>query len=423
MINADFKTYYSILRQNRKILGVMSLAFAVLFGCYKLYDGLNSTNSSVENIANDYTEQIELYNNKKANIDNYIETIENNISYAYQYIKENPILALDPNNCEYEIITITYDDPNTTRDAFLKNTVAGMNPLTLFGTEGENLDPYKTDVIMIPDADDADSGVATESGKTQIYCFPVGELTAKEIADRFLHTIDPEGTNTIAGATVQSILRTSSKGYCHVLRVRQENLLNYPITLEQEIRRVQEQGRLISKPTSTQATISKQSIMLSSFKYAFLGLLIGLACAIALVLYKVSTSGVILSKNQIDEIIELDCLGSVDTADNSLDNMELITKNIEAVSQELQKVMILDDSHANTMKNLTDTLNKKTGRMISFEFGKNIIDDVNTIDALCDAEGIVLGVDKGVSTITKVQQTIIRANNLNKRLLGYIFVE
>ena len=420
MINTDFKTYYSVLMQNRKMLVVISLLCALLFGGYKLYTGLNSMSGSEESLKADYTEQMELYNTKKANVDNYINLIEKNISSGHQRIKENPILSLDPNNCEYESILITYEDPDITRDTFLRNTVSGMNPEFLFGNEGDTLDAYKTDIIYIPYPE---TGAVAESGKTQIYCFPAGGLTAKEIADKFLKKIDPDGANTIAGAKVQLITRTSGKGFCYELKRRQDDILNYPLALEEDMRRVKEQGRLIAAPTAATSTVSKRSVLISTLKYAIGGFLIGLIGAIALVLYKISTSGIILSKKQIEQTLDLDCIGSVAVSDISSGDADLILKNIEAVSLGLHDVMLLDESHTDSINKLKNLLNNSVEKEKTYECGKNILDDLNTIDASRDVDGIILCIDKGVSNITNVQQSIIRANSLNKKVLGYVFVE
>lgn len=406
-----------VVRKNIRIIIFFGVILAVLLGGYKYISGNRAIKAAEDanSYVSNYEEELKQYNNEKGNMAFVEKQMKNNIDAAYLFASENPIMKLDPSSCEYERVTINYEDPEASREESIESVIAQMEMKALFGEEDEIADRYRSDIICVPGII---LNVYYESkGQTILYVFDTEHSDSSAIAKRLIERI--KSIDTIDGAKVSSINSVHLTGACQVLYNRQREIRLNAYYMQDELRKIKELDRLLEAPSSASTVPSKASIIKASIEYGFAGVILGLLVGLILVLYTASNSGVLISKKQMDELFEIDNIGMVDK--DHIDNDVVIT-SIQALSSGYKKVMLLDVGASDLAEAITELLcsEESIEKKDKYVYGHDITDNKETIERIASVEGIILGIGKGSSTVYEIQKSISRLKNLKKDIIGYI---
>ena len=112
----------------------------------------------------------------------------------------------------------------------------------------------------------------------------------------------------------------------------------------------------------------------------------------------------------------MEYLGSLSGKDR---DSEAALSNIEVLSDNNAKVLVVDKNNLATVNELVTNLNNKRTSN-KYNTGKDIIEDTDTVRRCADSDTIVFVVEKGSTSIESIQKQVRRAENLGKHILGYL---
>lgn len=417
MSGLTIKDYRKIIRNNIAFIIFIGLILAIFTGGYRLLSGMKSVSSGESAVNNaGYEAELEAFNAEKDSLLAVEKRLEKNIGTAWKTAEENPIMLLDSGKCEYELLTINYVEPNISRNASVKQFISQMDEEQLFGDSNDILKTYKNDIVFVPYNN---KDLMFESkGQTAVFIFDTDLTDSSIISENLKKALNNKGE--IGGAKISSVDIAHMTGDSQTLYYRQREIRLNAYNMQDDLRKIKEQDRLLAAPTPAQSGPSKVDIIKSSIKAAIAGLILGIAAGIAVVLFTALNSGVILSKEQFDDLFDMDNLGVI--ASNNHD-YSIEIANSESLSKDHRKVMILSAQENQKAYGFTEQLKKNTEVSDKFVYGSDIINNQDTLYHIIDTDGVILVIEKGKDSVTDIQKIMKRLGSFKKEILGYLMIE
>ncbi len=408
MTTISTKDALAVIKKNLKLIVICALAFGIIAGAYKGISELKASENlnSAGSAPTGYNEKLEKYNLEKSDIAEVCAAMEEDIASAYRFANENPVMALDPSGCKYSVVVVDYIDSQANENNNVRGIISKAEGAQLFEDDIELLSKYRDDIMFV------DMSIVT--GETAIYVYEVKGIDSHKLATRLSDLIYKEESMASGISSIQ--ITDNSNSPCQVLYNRQREIRNNAFYLQYDLRQIKEFDRMIEAPSATETAPGKATIIISVIRFGIIGVFLGAIVGILLVLFKATQGGRIISREQFEDLFALEYLGSLSGKDR---DSEAALSNIEVLSDNNAKVLVVDKNNLATVNELVTNLNNKRTSN-KYNTGKDIIEDTDTVRRCADSDTIVFVVEKGSTSIESIQKQVRRAENLGKHILGYL---
>lgn len=318
---------------------------------------------------------------------------------------DHPLMKLNPGECEWENISILFEDKTGHHTGTIQNWIEAADETTLFGTATDTLSQYKSDLIDIID----------QEGETLIRLIGAEGWDTGSAAEYLKSVLTEQSQKT--GVPISTITIAHKKGHLTKIdefRVNTANMMNLVQGSITNTNSIVASFPAPIPPSSTgESGISYKSVI----KYAVVGFVLGLIIGFCIVLFRLLRRGCLISKRQVESTFDLELLG--DMADGS-DSVAVLNANLDVMVGSDGRVMLLGIGEGVDAASIASGWNSDSHR--EYISGRDLIDDPETIDALQDTEGIVLGIRIGETRVADINRLLFRAGKLGKQVLGWISV-
>jgi hypothetical protein len=397
----NFKTLITTYRNNAKLIIVITLVCGLLLGAYR-YFGLHKqiTNSdNYDEIMREYETSREQYDGQIAAMSQMIDELNASISLAEESIMENPIMQINPFDCDYAEITISENSGDNVGLQTVGAWINDTNTEKIFGKEDSQLSKYKNDVVSV-----TTGSLLIEEPQIRIY--DTNKYDYIKVADNIKKQLSQKLTEADLNT---EILVTYGSGRSQELFERQDRIRTNLNKMYADLRATQENRRILVAPIAP-SNITKAAALESVLKFVITGLVLGLIAGAVLVLFMISSGGFIISKDQMSNMFGLSCFGE----GSSEESISLIRANLQPYKN--KKILLLSETGCDELNQIM----KRAANNIEYKVGHNINDDVYAINCLPEIDAIVLGVKLGNSRIGDIQLIDMKSRSVEKPIIGYI---
>ena len=399
----------TIAKENWKIILLILIICGVLCGGYKGFSAYSSMKSGDSNNT-DYQKEMDEYQKEISLIDDIDALIKDNIASQQSTISNNPIMRLDPFNCQYEQISVVLSSGEDYQVLPINSWIAEADAKTIFETTDESVLAYKKDLLTVvtePIRGANLNGVSQFATEVRVYDSDLYDY--KVAANNLKQFFQQDAKKDNIG--VERVLISSGGPYSQDLYEQQELLRKDYLTMKDDSKKLQEYKRVLPQPAAP-VSISGSAVIKTAIKYGIMGVVIGIIICAFLIWYIIRYGGFVLNKEQMRDLFDLEYLGEYNAEDPS--SNRLIDANLKATKA--NSILFLSEASFDQLSSMINGLD--SGK--SYHIGHNIIDDVDAIDQMADAEGIVVGVSFGKTRIEDIQRTVSRASHLGKENVGYV---
>lgn len=392
----SIKDIFGILKRDWKRILLIAVICAALLGLLSVVRSSGGSSVTPEEIAENEA-SIEAYEEWTEAKDVAVEDLSKGLLSAYEYMQNDPYMQIDPYNCTYRQIVVSFGDGGA--EASRKRTVQGWVDEGF----GEIRDGYP--VYLIDVAGDIGEVTVTlyESDAYDL------ESTAQQIEDYIMKAAND---NNI---TIAAVSNVEWHGKSQVLFERQDQLRNNTLRIQNEIT-YYSNSTALSEPSHISVPSRGGKGMI---KYILFGGFVGLILGIAYAVFCVIRKGILISPVQINEFFAVPELGAY--ASGNEEKAKLLGAAVSVNAAEKERLFLFNDADPAACEELKDDLNKRTGKEIVT--GSGLSADAAEAEKLIDPEGVILPVRFGQTTFKDVQQTIKLSQRFRKDIVGYIVLE
>lgn len=386
----SIKELLAIVKQGWKIILTITLIITILTSGFYLYKGYYGNDVSATELQQNSSD-IEAYEQWSAAKDEVVKSIQVQLMRAYERIEKSPLMQINAYDCRYHRICIALDEPN---DA----SRCGLIYAWMVEEYGDPQTPGAKYQYVV----DGDTG------ETDVFILDTNKYSldaaAEEVKEFLVRTAKEQGV------PVLTVGEMTTQGYLGVLFELQDSLRNNAIKLQTELTNYS--NNTFNAPTRiSQPNISKRGLI----KYAMLGIICGLFLGLLFIVSRVVRKGTLLSTEQIKRMVSLTELGTYHI--NDADNVNLLSVTIDAAG-ESKRIMLFNDAAPEACLTLASALNKKAKQ--EFSCGSGLTEDITSADVLSEADGVVIPLLCGKSSIKDLQKSVQWAQRFHKKVLGYV---
>ena len=215
----SIKELFSIIKDNKKMIGIVVIISAVFVGGFRVYsdhrEQRKATNINTK-ISSTYKKELEEYNKDNQWLTDTIQTLDNEKKSALKIIGENPIMKVDAFSSESTIVKITAS--NKTSYNAVENVLLTADSETIFGKSNSVLERYKWDIVQIPDMNLITINESGASGAVSeglfvgnIYVYSIKGHKAKDVANNVIRFLESERSNRLQGVDFSVVSVTSGE--------------------------------------------------------------------------------------------------------------------------------------------------------------------------------------------------------------------
>ena len=390
------KDIFGILKRDWKRILIIAAVCAALLGIVQMVMPSGGSDVTEEEVAQN-EESIKAYEEWVESRDATVESLSEGVVSAYEYMLNDPFMKIDPYNCTYRQITISFagDDAMASR----KRTVQGW----VDQGYGQIIDGYPKYLI----------DVAGDIGEVTVTIFESDGYdltsTAQEI-EAYIRSAAQ--SNHIE---IDSISNIEWQGKSQVLFERQDQLRNNALRIQNEITYYGNSTALIEPAHISMSSKSASGLI----KYILFGGVLGLLLGIVYAVFRVIRKGVLVSPAQINDFFAIPELGTY--AAGNEENAKLLAATLDVYNDGEHGLFLFDDADAATCEQLKNDLHKYTGK--PFVSGSGLADDMTSAEQILQADGVVIPVRFGKTTFKEVQKSIKWAQRFKKEPVGYIVLD
>lgn len=392
----------TIIKRKWKMVGVIMLIFLIVCGGYKAISSKSNvpdTNASI-----DYERDMTYYEyhlESKNEIPAALKAEWKNICYDRL---NNPIFSIDPYNCEYEQIVIRFGGDSGSFDWTVNNWVYKADNQQLFGSQNDTLIDYKSSLVLIRQTEN--------SAETAVQLLNVDGFDTKKAADYLINHFKKCASEE--QVEIINISKTSVEGFNQIVKDYQRKNDDDFNAMHAVFANLSDMNGYITQPANPQA---EQGNRLGDIlKYCIAGLILGMLLGIALAIVDAIRKREIISSRQVRDTFNIELLS--DFSSNGESALDVLNANLDVMIGEQSKIALVVDDSVKGRKDLKWVANSDH----SFVVCTDIINNPEMIEALNTTDGIVLGIELGRSKLEHIQRIILRADKLNRAVLGFVLL-
>ncbi len=382
-----------IILRKWKAIFLIALAFAVLGAGYKyMTTGKTSAEASTP-------EEIQAYE-EWSDYRGEIQTkMGDDLMSVHHYMSENPVMKLDASNCRWIKLTFTFD-VSVIGDG--QQTVGGwidsIPSKELFGEYADEGWRYRNDLIC----------VSGDNGEVGVFVYEVDEYDMDKAADAVEKQVRARAGE--AGIPILSFSRTNRSGQSQRLYEIQDVYRQDVSRLYNELYNLNKVPDVVKVPVRGTSRASLNSLV----KFGILGGGGGLILAMLFFIFLATIKKRMLSEAQVEDSFGLANLGAF--APGNAGKTKLLAATIRALKGDAESLMILGAEDTALAEALSGEME------IPFSGGSAEAADVETLETLQKADGVILPVKIGTTTFDELKKNVIFAEQFGKEVLGYVTV-
>lgn len=420
----SIKELLSIIKDNKKMIGIVVIISAVFVGGFRIYSDHREQRKAADintKISSTYKEELEEYTKDNQFLTDTIQNLDKEKKSALKIIGENPIMKIDAFSSESIRIKITAS--NKASYNAVENVLLTANSETLFGKSDSVLERYKWDIVQIPDMnsitinDSGASGAVSEGFFIgNIYVYSTKEHKAEDVANNVIKFLESERSNRLQGVDFSVVSVTSGEAAKQALYNKQKIYRTNIENLKYESDKMNEAIRSLQIPS--QNTTTNIGYVKRSIKSGFIGGFFGAFVATLFAVYRYMRNQKINFANNIEKEYGVPSLGVISEGVNP-DVLVADLRQLDAEDEGIGFVAV--NSGKNYLMNIAEVIEKNASES---EYIGCIVDDVEAIDKIGNFKNFVLITsDDGTDINENAKITINKLSRLDKKILGCINVE
>lgn len=391
-----------ITKQNIKIVIVLALIFALLFGAYGVKKTMQGSLSDEEKKALEIKQNN--YQNWEQKRSLVQEELQDKLVKLYDVAENAPIMKVDGTNVD--IITLTYSFENKQvnyRSEAFKTWVDKLSCKELFGNENELLKKYKRDYVY----------VYGNTGEVVVTVLKSDEFdynkTAKKLDSILKHKAAASGVKIINSE------KARVQGFNQSIVDRQDVINNNVQRIQNELNTLKSSS--FENPGNPEESKGKSLIKLMI--YIIAGLIAGAIIGIVIAVFKVIRKGTVLSTGQIDEFFSLQKIAEGKNSDNEYP--KVVDAVLFAMDKEGGDIALAASGDSEEYIGFAEKMDAVSKR--KYVFANAAEEDVAALETIRGVSNVLIPVTLGKSTYRDIQTVIKWVQKYRKNLLGYLVLE
>ena len=420
----SIKELLSIIKDNKKMIGIVVIISAVFVGGFRVYSDHREQRKAADiktKSSLTYKKELEEYNKDNQLLTDTIQTLDNEKKSALKIIGENPIMKVDAFSSESTRVKITAS--NKTSYNAVENVLLTADSETIFGKSNSVLERYKWDIVQIPDMNSITINESGASGAVSeglfvgnIYVYSIKGHKAKDVANNVIRFLESERSNRLQGVDFSVVSVTSGEAAKQALYNKQKIYRTNIENLKYESDKMNEAIRSLQMPS--QNTAANTGYIKRSMKSGFIGGVFGAFVATMFAVYSYIRKQRINFANNIERDYGISALGVISKSVSP----DVLVADIRQLDTENEGIgFVAINSDKSYLENITEVLEKIASKS---EYIGCIVDDVEAIDKIANFKNFVLITsDDGTDINENAKITINKLSRLDKKILGCINFE
>lgn len=420
----SIKELLSIIKDNKKMIGIVVIISAVFVGGFRVYSDHREQRKAKNintKISSTYKKELEEYNKDNQLLTDTIQTLDNEKKSALKIIGENPIMKVDAFSSESTIVKITAS--NKTSYNAVENVLLTADSETIFGKSNSVLERYKWDIVQIPDMNSITINESGASGAVSeglfvgnIYVYSIKGHKAKDVANNVIKFLESERSNRLQGVDFSVVSVTSGEAAKQALYNKQKIYRTNIENLKYESDKMNEAIRSLQIPSQNTAT--NTGYIKRSMKSGFIGGFFGAFVATMFAVYSYIRKQRINFTNNIERDYGISALGVISKSVPT----DVLVADIRQLDTENEGIgFVAINSDKSYLENIAELIEKIASKS---EYIGCIVNDVEAIDKIANFKNFVLITsDDGTDINENAKITINKLSRLDKKILGCINVE
>ena len=420
----SIKELLSIIKDNKKMIGIVVIISAVFVGGFRVYSDYREQRKAADiktKSSLTYKKELEEYNKDNQLLTDTIQTLDNEKKSALKIIGENPIMKVDAFSSESTRVKITAS--NKTSYNAVENVLLTADSETIFGKSNSVLERYKWDIVQIPDMNSITINESGASGAVSeglfvgnIYVYSIKGHKAKDVANNVIRFLESERSNRLQGVDFSVVSVTSGEAAKQALYNKQKIYRTNIENLKYESDKINEAIRALQVPSQNTAT--NTGYIKRSMKSGFIGGFFGAFVATMFAVYSYIRKQRINFANNIERDYGISALGVISKSVLP----DVLVADIRQLDTENEGIgFVAINSDKSYLENIAEVLEKIASKS---EYIGCIVDDVEAIDKIANFKNFVLITsDDGTDINENAKITINKLSRLDKKILGCINVE
>ena len=420
----SIKELLSIIKDNKKMIGIVVIISAVFVGGFRVYSDHREQRKAKNintKISSTYKKELEEYNKDNQLLTDTIQTLDNEKKSALKIIGENPIMKVDAFSSESTIVKITAS--NKTSYNAVENVLLTADSETIFGKSNSVLERYKWDIVQIPDMNSITINESGASGAVSeglfvgnIYVYSIKGHKAKDVANNVIKFLESERSNRLQGVDFSVVSVTSGEAAKQALYNKQKIYRTNIENLKYESDKMNEAIRSLQIPSQNTAT--NTGYIKRSMKSGFIGGFFGAFVATMFAVYNYIRKQRINFTNNIERDYGISALGVISKSVPT----DVLVADIRQLDTENEGIgFVAINSDKSYLENIAELIEKIASKS---EYIGCIVNDVEAIDKIANFKNFVLITsDDGTDINENAKITINKLSRLDKKILGCINVE
>lgn len=420
----SIKELLSIIKDNKKMIGIVVIISAVFVGGFRVYSDHREQRKATDintKISSTYKKELEEYNKDNQLLTDTIQTLDNEKKSALKIIGENPIMKVDAFSSESIRVKITAS--NKTSYNAVENILLTADSETIFGKSNSVLERYKWDIVQIPDMNSITINESGASGAVSeglfvgnIYVYSIKGHKAKDVANNVIRFLESERSNRLQGVDFSVVSVTSGEAAKQALYNKQKIYRTNIENLKYESDKINEAMRSLQVPSQNTAT--NTGYIKRSMKSGFIGGFFGAFVATMFAVYSYIRKQRINFANNIERDYGISALGVISKSVPT----DVLVADIRQLDTENEGIgFVAINSDKSYLENIAELIEKIASKS---EYIGCIVNDVEAIDKIANFKNFVLITsDDGTDINENAKITINKLSRLDKKILGCINVE
>ncbi len=420
----SIKELFSIIKDNKKMIGIVVIISAVFVGGFRVYSDHREQRKSADintKISSTYKKELEEYNKDNQFLTDTIQNLDKEKKSALKIIGENPIMKVDAFSSESTRVKITAS--NKASYNAVENVLLTADSETIFGKSNSVLERYKWDIVQIPDMNSITINESGASGAVSeglfvgnIYVYSIKGHKAKDVANNVIRFLESERSNRLQGVDFSVVSVTSGEAAKQALYNKQKIYRTNIENLKYESDKINEAIRALQVPSQNTAT--NTGYIKRSMKSGFIGGFFGAFVATMFAVYSYIRKQRINFANNIERDYGISALGVISKSVPT----DVLVADIRQLDTENEGIgFVAINSDKSYLENIAELIEKIASKS---EYIGCIVDDVEAIDKIANFKNFVLITsDDGTDINENAKITINKLSRLDKKILGCINVE
>ena len=375
---------------------ILVALIGALVGCgMSFLRGSNSSDISQDELTNNQ-HAIESFDHWTESKQDALNIVSEDLISAYENLINSPLMELDANDCSYREISFALgEETPSSRTGIVESWLADKY--------GDLLSPTPQYLI----------GVCGDYGEVRVTIWDYNGINLDDVAGEVeSYLIEKFKESSI---TVLATSNVSRKGYNPLLFEKQDALRQDIARIQSEMSNYNSAGVWNQPQAIGPATSAKKQYL----KFLIAGGIMGLLIGCAFVIYRTMRRGILLSTDQIQELLELRELG-VYRQNNDAD-AKLLSATVGVLANENDSIMVFSDANPECIAELVNDLNSVAQQ--EYLCGSGLREDAENAEEMLQTTAVILPLQLGKTTVSDIQKSVKWARRFKKDILGYILLD